>query len=321
MEKNCLHCTNVRKVVMIGCGFVGAACCFSIMQSGLFSQMVLIDADKAKAQGEALDISHGVPFAKPIKIFAGDYDDIKDASLIIISAGANQKPGETRLDLVKKNISIFKSIIPEIKKRNYNGILLIVANPVDILTTVAIKLSGLPENKVIGSGTVLDTARLKYELGNHFNVDSRSVHAFIIGEHGDSEIPAWSSANVSGIPLNKFCEMRGYCDHEGNMKQIAQNVKNSAYEIIEKKKATYYGVAMAVKRICEAIVRDEKSILPVSSMMHGQYEIDGISLSMPAIVGKDGVETHVPIQLNKEETEKLQQSAKTLQDIIKQNEF
>ena len=321
MEKNCLNCTNVRKVVMIGCGFVGAACCFSIMQSGLFSEMVLIDADKAKAQGEALDISHGVPFAKPIKIFAGDYDDIKDASLVIISAGANQKPGETRLDLVKKNISIFKSIIPEIKKRNYNGILLIVANPVDILTTVAIKLSGLPENKVIGSGTVLDTARLKYELGNHLNVDSRSVHAFIIGEHGDSEIPAWSSANVSGIPLNKFCEMRGYCDHEGNMKQIAQNVKNSAYEIIEKKKATYYGVAMAVKRICEAIVRDEKSILPVSSMMHGQYGIDGISLSMPAIVGKDGVETLVPIQLNKEETEKLQQSAKTLQDIIKQNEF
>lgn len=321
MEKNCLNCTNVRKVVMIGCGFVGAACCFSIMQSGLFSEMVLIDADKAKAQGEALDISHGVPFAKPIKIFAGDYDDIKDASLVIISAGANQKPGETRLDLVKKNISIFKSIIPEIKKRDYNGILLIVANPVDILTTVAIKLSGLTENKVIGSGTVLDTARLKYELGNHLNVDSRSVHAFIIGEHGDSEIPAWSSANVSGIPLNKFCEMRGYCDHEGNMKQIAQNVKNSAYEIIEKKKATYYGVAMAVKRICEAIVRDEKSILPVSSMMHGQYGIDGISLSMPAIVGKDGVETLVPIQLNKEETEKLQQSAKTLQDIIKQNEF
>ncbi|MBQ2610814.1 L-lactate dehydrogenase, partial [bacterium] len=210
MEKNCLNCTNVRKVVMIGCGFVGAACSFAIMQSGLFSEMVLIDADKSKAEGEALDISHGVPFAKPIKIYAGDYDDIKDASLVIITAGANQKPGETRLDLVKKNISIFKSIIPEIKKRDFNGILLIVANPVDILTTVAIKLSGLPENKVIGSGTVLDTARLKYELGNHLNVDSRSVHAFIIGEHGDPEIAAWSSANVSGIPLHKFCEMRGY---------------------------------------------------------------------------------------------------------------
>ena len=321
MEKNCLNCTNVRKVVMIGCGFVGAACSFAIMQSGLFSEMVLIDADKSKAEGEALDISHGVPFAKPIKIYAGDYDDIKDASLVIITAGANQKPGETRLDLVKKNISIFKSIIPEIKKREFNGVLLIVANPVDILTTVALKLSGLPENKVIGSGTVLDTARLKYELGNHLNVDSRSVHAFIIGEHGDSEIAAWSSANVSGIPLHKFCEMRGYCDHEGNMKRIAENVKNSAYEIIKKKKATYYGVAMAVKRICEAIVRDEKSILPISSMMKGDFGINGISLSMPAIVGKDGVECLVPIQLNEEEISKLQKSAKTLSDTLSQNEI
>ena len=320
MEKNCLNCTNVRKVVMIGCGFVGAACSFAIMQSGLFSEMVLIDADKSKAEGEALDISHGVPFAKPIKIYAGDYDDIKDASLIIVTAGANQKPGETRLDLVKKNISIFKSIIPEIKKRDFNGVLLIVANPVDILTTVAQKLSGLPENKVIGSGTVLDTARLKYELGNHLNVDSRSVHAFIIGEHGDSEIAAWSSANVSGIPLNKFCEMRGHFNHDEAMKRIAENVKNSAYEIIEKKKATYYGVAMAVKRICEAIVRDEKSILPISSLMKGDFGIEGISLSMPAIVGKDGVECLVPIQLNEEEISKLQQSAQTLKNTLSQNE-
>ena len=320
MEKNCLNCKNVRKVVMIGCGFVGAACSFAIMQSGLFSEIVLIDADKSKAEGEALDISHGVPFAKPTKIYAGDYDDIKNASLIIVTAGANQKPGETRLDLVKKNISIFKSIIPEIKKRNFNGVLLIVANPVDILTTVAQKLSGLPENKVIGSGTVLDTARLKYELGNHLNVDSRSVHAFIIGEHGDSEIAAWSSVNVSGIPLNKFCEMRGHFNHDEAMKRIAENVKNSAYEIIEKKKATYYGVAMAVKRICEAIVRDEKSILPISSLMKGDFGIEGISLSMPAIVGKDGVECLVPIQLNDEEISKLQQSAQTLKDTLSQNE-
>ena len=308
-----------RKCAMIGCGFVGSASAFALMESGLFSEMVLIDAAGEKAEGEALDISHGVPFAKPMKIYAGSYDDIKDASLVIITAGANQKPGETRLDLVKKNISIFKSIIPEIKKRDYKGVLLIVANPVDILTTVAIKLSGFEENRVFGSGTVLDTARLKYELGNHLNVDPRSVHAFIIGEHGDSEIAAWSSANVSGIPLNKFCEMRGYFNHEQAMKKIANDVKNSAYEIIEKKKATYYGVAMAVKRICEAIVRDEKSILPVSSMMHGEYGIEGISLSLPAIVTKDGVETHVPIQLNDEEIKNLQKSAKTLQDILTQN--
>ena len=207
MEQKYLNYTNVRKVVIIGTGFVGAASAFSLMQSGLFSEMVLIDADKERAEWEALDISHGVTFSKPINIYAGTYDDIRNASIIIITAGANQKPNETRLDLVKKNISIFKSIIPEIKKRNFTGVLLIVANPVDILTTVALKLSGLPQNKVFGSGTVLDSARLKYELGNHLNVDARNVHAFIIGEHGDSEFPAWSSVNVSGVPINKFCEM------------------------------------------------------------------------------------------------------------------
>ena len=320
MERDCLHCTNTRKVAVIGCGFVGAASAFALMQSGLFSEMVLIDSDPAKAEGEALDISHGVPFAKPIKIYAGGYDDIKNASLIIITAGANQKPGETRLDLVKKNISIFKSIIPEIKKRNFRGILLIVANPVDILTTVAQKLSGLPENRVFGSGTVLDTARLKSELGAHLNVDPRSVHAFISGEHGDSEIAAWSSANVSGIPLNKFCEMRGHFNHDEAVQKIAADVKNSAYEIIKRKRATYYGIAMSVKRICEAIVRDEKSILPVSSMMHGEYGIEGVSLSMPAIVGKDGIETLVPLQLSETEQADLQKSAKTLQDTLAQNE-
>ena len=320
MERDCLHCTNTRKVAVVGCGFVGAASAFALMQSGLFSEMVLIDSDPAKAEGEALDISHGVPFAKPIKIYAGGYDDIKNASLIIITAGANQKPGETRLDLVKKNIGIFKSILPEIKNRNFRGILLIVANPVDILTTVAQKLSGLPENRVFGSGTVLDTARLKSELGAHLNVDPRSVHAFIIGEHGDSEIAAWSSANVSGIPLHKFCEMRGHFNHDEAIQKIAADVKNSAYEIIKRKRATYYGIAMSVKRICEAIVRDEKSILPVSSMMHGEYGIDGVSLSMPAIVGKDGIETLVPLQLSETEKADLQKSAKTLQDILAQNE-
>jgi len=319
MEDDNFNCPSIRKIAVVGCGFVGAACAFSLMQSGLFSEMVLIDADKDKAIGEAMDISHGVPFAKPIKIYAGDYNDIKDASLIVITAGANQKPGETRLDLVKKNIAIFQAIIPEIKKRNYNGILLVVANPVDILTTVALKLSGLPENKVLGSGTVLDTARLKYELGNHLNVDSRSVHAFIIGEHGDSEIAAWSSANVSGIPLNNFCEMRGHFNHEEAMEKIAADVKNSAYEIIAKKKATYFGVAMAVKRICEAIIRDEKSILSVSSMMHGEYGIKDVALSMPAIVCREGVETHVPIQLNETEIKRLQQSAQTLQNILAEN--
>lgn len=307
---------NSRKAAIIGCGFVGSASAFALMESGLFSEMVLIDVSKEKAEGEALDISHGLPFAKPMQIYAGDYSDIADAAVIIVTAGAGQKPGETRLDLVKKNVGIFKSIIPEIAKYNTEGILLVVANPVDILTYTAAKLSGFPENRVFGSGTVLDTARLKYLLGEHLGVDSRSVHAFIIGEHGDSEIAAWSSANVSGIPLNNFCEMRGHFNHQASMDAIAEDVKNSAYEIINRKGATYYGIAMSVKRICEAIVRDEKSILPVSSIQHGNHGISDIALSMPAIVGKDGVEVAVPIELSEQEEQDLQKSADTLKKVI-----
>ena len=299
---------NSRKAAIVGCGFVGSASAFALMESGLFSEMVLIDVSREKAEGEALDISHGLPFAKPMQIYAGDYADIADAAVIIVTAGAGQKPGETRLDLVKKNVGIFKSIIPEIAKVNTEGILLVVANPVDILTYTAAKLSGFPENRVFGSGTVLDTARLKYLLGQHLSVDSRSIHAFIIGEHGDSEIAAWSSANVSGIPLSSFCEMRGHFNHQSSMNAIAEDVKNSAYEIINRKGATYYGIAMSVKRICEAIVRDEKSIL--------NYGISDIALSMPAIVGKNGVEGTVPIELSGQEALALHNSADTLKKVI-----
>ena len=301
---------------MIGCGFVGSASVFALMQSGLFTEIVLIDADKNKAEGEAMDISHGIPFASPMKIYAGDYDDIADAAIIVITAGANQKPDETRLDLVHKNIAIFQSIIPEITKRDFEGILLIVANPVDILTYTAQKLSGYPENRVIGSGTVLDSARLKYHLGQHLGVDSRSVHAFIVGEHGDSEIAAWSSANISGIPLDNFCEMRGHYNHMEATERIAAEVKQSAYEIISKKGATYYGIAMSVKRICEAIIRDEKSILPISTMLHGEYGISDVVLSLPCIVGRDGYETKVPIDLDQEEVSKLHESANTLKEVL-----
>lgn len=312
---------NDRKVAIIGCGFVGSSSAFALMQSGLFSEMVLIDADVNRAEGEALDISHGLPFAKPMKIYAGSYEDIADAAIVIVTAGAGQKPGETRLDLVKKNVEIFKSIIPEIAKQDFNGILLIVANPVDILTYVAAKLSKLPQGRVFGSGTVLDSARLKYLLGEHLDVDNRSVHAFIIGEHGDSEMAAWSSANVSGILLNDFCEMRGYFKHEESMKKILEEVKNSAYEIIEKKHATYYGIAMSVRRICEAIIRDEKSILPVSSIQKGEYGIENVALSIPAIVGREGVEKVVPIKLSDTEKEDLIKSANTLKNVLDTVEF
>ncbi len=311
-----MSCVDTRKAVMIGCGFVGSASSFAIMESGLFSELVLIDANKEKAEGEALDIAHGLPFAQPMDIYAGDYDDIRDAAIIIISAGANQKPGETRLDLVKKNTAIFKSIIPEITKRDFSGIILVVANPVDILTYVTVKLSGYPESRVFGSGTVLDSARLKYLLGEHLGVDSRSVHSYIIGEHGDSELAAWSSANVSGVPLNDFCELRGHYDHMEAMERILDEVRKSAYSIIEKKGATYYGIAMSVRRICQAIIRDEKSVLPLSSMQHGRYGIEGVAMSLPVVVGENGIETEVPISLSDKEIEDLRKSAQTLKGII-----
>ena len=307
---------NFRKAVMVGCGFVGSASVFALMQSGLFSEIAMIDADMDKAEGEAMDISHGIPFAKHMRVYAGDYDDVRDAGIVIVTAGANQKPDETRLDLVHKNVGIFKSIIPQIVSRDFKGILLVVANPVDILTAVAQKLSGLPENRVIGSGTVLDTGRLKTRISDHLGVDSRSVHAFIIGEHGDSEIAAFSSANVSGIPLNDFCEMKGHFNHDESEKFIAEDVKNAAYEIIQRKRATYFGVAMAVKRICECIVRDEKSILPVSTMMHGEQGIEGVVLSMPCVVGGDGIETQVPIKLDEDEAKRLKESADILKGIM-----
>ena len=308
---------NSRKVAVIGCGFVGSSYEFALMQSGLFSEMVLIDADTKRAEGEAMDISHGISFARPMQIYAGNYDDITDAAIIVITAGANQKPDETRLDLIKKNAAIMKSIVGEIKKRDFGGILLIVSNPVDILTLIALKESGYPSNRVIGSGTVLDTGRFKYLLGEHLDVDSRSVHAFIIGEHGDSELAAWSNARIGGLKVNDFCELRGHFNHEQSMKKIFENVRNSAYEIIERKHATYYGIAMAVKRICEAIVRNEKSILPVSSLMTGEYGLNDVVLSIPAVVDETGVQKVIPIELNDEELTKLKDSANILKDIAK----
>lgn len=308
---------NSRKVAVIGCGFVGSSSAFALMQSGLFSEMVLIDADTKRAEGEAMDISHGISFARPMQIYAGNYDDITDAAIIVITAGANQKPDETRLDLIKKNAAIMKSIVGEIKKRDFGGILLIVSNPVDILTLIALKESGYPSNRVIGSGTVLDTGRFKYLLGEHLDVDSRSIHAFIIGEHGDSELAAWSNARIGGLKVNDFCELRGHFNHEQSMKKIFENVRNSAYEIIERKHATYYGIAMAVKRICEAIVRNEKSILPVSSLMTGEYGLNDVVLSIPAVVDETGVQKVIPIELNDEELTKLKDSANILKDIAK----
>lgn len=307
---------DYRKCAMIGCGFVGASSAFSLMQSSLFSDMVLIDANADRAEGEAMDLSHGLPFARPMEIYAGNYEDISDCGLAIVTAGANQKPGETRLDLVKKNVGIFKQIIPEIVKHNTECILLIVSNPVDILTYTALKLSGFPANRVIGSGTVLDTARLKYLIGRRFGVDSRSVHAFIIGEHGDSELAVWSSANISGVELNRFCEQNGSFNHRTALKKLYEDVRDSAYEIIKKKGATYYGIAMAVRRIAECILRDERSILPVSSLIQGHYGLENLCMGVPTIVGGEGIEKIIDINLNGEEQLELMHSADALKKVL-----
>lgn len=307
---------NQRKAAIVGCGFVGASIAFSLMQRGVFSELVLIDANRRKAEGEAMDLSHGVPYTSSMDIYAGDYPDTADCALVIVTAGANQKPGETRLDLIGRNVAILGSILPNLTAAGFAGILMIVSNPVDVLTYAAQRISGYPAERVIGSGTVLDTARLKYELGRHLDVDARSIHAVIIGEHGDSELAVWSGANVSGIDLNHFCELRGHFDHENSMQRIYEAVRGSAYEIIERKGATYYGIAMAVARISEAIVRDEHAVLPVSVLPRGEYGLSDLALSLPSVVGRSGVEKVLEIPLSPEESEALAASAAQIHEVI-----
>jgi L-lactate dehydrogenase len=307
----------VNKVTIVGTGFVGSTTAYTLMLSGLISEIVLIDRNVAKSEGEVMDMNHGMPFVRPVKLYHGDYKDCAGSDIVIITAGAGQKPGETRMDLVQKNTAIFKSIISEIVKYNKDCILLIVTNPVDILTYVTYKISGFPKNKVIGSGTVLDTARFRYLLGDHIGVDTRNIHAYIIGEHGDTEVPTWSLTNIAGIPMDKYCEQCENCDGNLSKYEIYENVKNAAYQIIDRKGATYYAVALAVRRIVEAIVRDEHSILTVSGLLEGQYGLDNVCLSLPAVVNRNGIDRVIDIPLDEKENELLQKSGNSLKDIIK----
>lgn len=311
---------NIQKVAVIGCGFVGSTIAYTLMQKGTFSEMVLLDAAQGKAEGEAMDISHGLSFAHAMDIYAGTYEDIADAAVVIITAGANQKPGETRLDLVQKNSRIMRSIISEVKRVNCEGILLIVSNPVDILTEVALRESGFPKERVIGSGTVLDTARLKYLVSEKLNVDSRNVHAFIAGEHGDSELAVWSCANIYGISIDEFAKIRGFRDFTKEKDEIYHAVRDSAYEIIERKGATYYGIGMAAAKIAEAIVRDSHTVVPVSVSLNGEYGLSDLCLSIPAVIGSRGAEQVLEISLNTEEEERLRRSADELKEVLAQIE-
>ncbi|MCI9394344.1 MAG: L-lactate dehydrogenase [Oscillospiraceae bacterium] len=309
---------NYRKAAVIGCGFVGASIAFRFLQQGLFSHLVLVDANREKAEGEAMDLSDGLPYGASMEITAGTYNDVAGCGLVVVTAGVNQKPGETRLELIGRNAAILKSILHEITSRKFEGILLIVSNPVDVLTYLSKELSGYPRERVIGSGTVLDTARLKQLLGEELGVDSRNVHAFIVGEHGDSELAVWSGANVSGLDLQDFCRLRGKALNPQDMDRLYREVQGSADAIIRRKGATYYGIAMAVGRIAECIVKDEHAVLPVSAVLEGEYGLEKLALSVPAIVGKNGLEKILEIPLSQTERTALDSSAQQMQQAIRQ---
>ena len=307
---------HAQKCAVIGCGNVGATTAYSLMLSGLFNEIVLLDIDTKRARGEAEDIAHGIPFNSPVEIYAGNYSDIEDAGIVMITAGVSQKPGETRIDLIQRNTKVFSSIIDQITATKFDGIILVVTNPVDILTYVTIALSKFDSRRVLGSGTVLDTARLKQLMGNKFGVDARNIHTFIIGEHGDSELPVWSSANVSGIDINSYCN-NFVCDcNDSALQTTFESVRDAAYSIIEAKGATYYAIAEAVKRIVTAIVRDERTILPVSTLLTGQYGISDVCLGVPCVVGKNGVEEILEIPLSETERKNFIRSANALQNAI-----
>ena len=305
---------DIKKIGIVGCGNVGATIAYTMMESGLFTEMALIDNNEAKAHGEAMDLNHCLHFLSPMQIYQSTYTGLSDATIVVIAAGAGQKPGETRIDLLSRNIEIFQEIIERITEVNKECILLIVSNPVDILTFASLKMSGFPANRVIGSGTVLDTARLKYLVGHKLKVDSRNVHTFIIGEHGDSELAVWSSANVSGIDLQDYCPICDNCGSLQDLYSIFDYVKNSAYEIIRDKGATYYAIAQSTKRIIKSIVNDEHTILPISTYLDGHYNLKDICLSVPSVVGRNGVEHILDIPLHDDEYKRLQHSAQTIRD-------
>lgn len=302
------------KLVMVGAGFVGSTTAYTIMCGGLFNEIVIIDINRDKAEGDAMDMAHGVSFVKPVNVYSGDYSDCKDADIVVITAGANQKPGETRLDLLKKNALITKDIVDNIMKyAPEDVILLTVSNPVDILTYITYRVSGLPKNQVIGSGTVLDTSRLKYMLSRHTGVDARNCHTYIIGEHGDSEVAAWSISNIAGISMEEYAEKMGKCGKK-DLDDMYNAVKRAAYDIIDKKGATYYAIALAVDRIAECIAGEENSVLTVSSVFDGEYGIKDVALSVPTQISGYGVEKILEVPFSESEMEGLRNSAKTLRE-------
>lgn len=303
------------KVGVVGTGMVGTSFAYALMQRSLASELVLIDIDHARAEGEAMDLNHGLPFVRPMRIYAGTHADLAGADLIVIAAGANQRPGETRLDLLNRNVAIFREIIPPILAANDDGIIVVATNPVDILTTIVAQIAGSAANRVIGSGTILDTARFRYLLGQHYGVDPRSVHAYIVGEHGDSELALWSLANIAGVRLVDFVGANGQGYNQAALDAILEQTRNAAYEIIKRKRATYYAIGLGLLSIAEAVLRDQHTVMTISSLMNGQYGVSGIAISLPTIVGRDGAEELLNLPLSEQEIALFQRSA----DILKEH--
>lgn len=307
-----------KKVVVIGAGSVGTAYIYALLPSGVAGEIALIDIDQNRAEGEVLDLSHGLPFIPPVTIKKGDYADCASADIIVITAGAKQEPGQSRLDLTQKNAQIVRTICQQISKQNSSAVLVMVTNPVDTLTYLALKELKWPYQRVIGSGTVLDSARFKYLLSQHCKIDAHNVHAYILGEHGDSEVAAWSMSHIAGVPLNAYCRICKVCDYNEHHRKIAEEVRNSAYHIIDYKGSTYYGIGLSLVRITEAILRNENSILTVSSFLDGQYGIKDVCLSVPCVVGDNGVKMTIEAELASEELRALQASAQIIRKVIDQ---
>lgn len=302
------------KVGLVGTGMVGSSFAYALMQSGLANELVLIDADPARAEGEAMDLNHGLPFVGPMRIHAGGYDQLGGSEVVVITAGSNQRPGETRLDLLQKNAAVFRDIVPRVVSEAPDAILVVATNPVDILTHISAGLAGLPHGRLLGSGTILDTARFRFLLGDHYGVNPRSVHASIIGEHGDSELAAWSLAKIAGIDLRDFVGPGGQGYDRAALDAIFEQTRTAAYEIIRRKRATYYAIGLGLLAIVEAILRDQKTVLTVCSPMRGAYGIEGISISLPSIVGRGGVEQVLELPLSAEEVAAFRRSAQTLKE-------
>lgn len=303
-----------EKIILVGAGDVGSSYAFTLVTQNIGRELGIIDLNVGKSEGDALDLSDGLAFTSPKKIYAATYADCHDADLVVLTAGAAQKPGETRLDLVNKNLAITKAIVENIMASGFNGIFLVASNPVDILTYAVLKFSGLPKNQVIGSGTSLDSARFRKSLAQIADVDARDVHAYIIGEHGDSQFPVWSHANIGGLQVYEW--MKGQPDvTEESLIELVAGVRDAAYEIIQRKGSTHYGIAVALARITQAIFNDQNAILPLSVLLEGEYDVSDICIGTPAIINRQGLKSVVELPLNDLEKQKMSESVQTIREM------